>query len=210
MRAVPAARTHVSNSEGGAASELERRERFRLLYDATYERVLGYALRRADNAEDAHDIVNETFLVAWRRLDDVPSGDRAPVWLYGTARRVLANFYRGRRRNRRLVAKLETEESGQADGGTADGPEMDGVATAFSRLSTSDQDLLLLVGWEELNTDELASVLGCRASTARVRLHRARKRFSRELDREGLKQDGTPGHIQNRWATARPDPEEAL
>lgn len=189
-------------------SQLERRERFRLLYDANYERILGYALRRADSAEDAHDIVNETFLVAWRRLDDVPDGDRARPWLYGAARRVLANLYRGRRRARRLVAKLETEQAGRVDLGATDGPETDGVARAFSQLSASGQELLMLMGWEELNTDELADVLECRASTARVRLHRARKRFGCELDREGLKQDGTPGHVKDRWATARPDAEE--
>lgn len=140
----------------------------------------------------------------------MPEGDRARLWLYGTARRVLANHYRGRRRARRLLARLEAEPTGPVDFTASDGPEMDGVARAFAQLSTRDQELLLLVGWEELDSDELASVLGCRASAARVRLHRARQRFGRELAKEGLKQDGTTGHVRDRWATARPDVEEAL
>lgn len=194
-----------------STGRLERRDRFREVYDANYERILGYAVRRTDSVEDAHDVVNDTFLVAWRRLDDVPDGDRARLWLYGTARRTLANHYRGRRRRRRLVARLHAEPIKLIEPAVvSDGPEAAGVATAFSRLSQDDQELLLLVGWEQLDTAELAEVLACKPSTARVRLHRARKRFARELAAEGLKQDGTPGHVRDRWATAHPDTEDAL
>ncbi|HSH59182.1 MAG TPA: sigma factor, partial [Acidimicrobiales bacterium] len=69
----------------------ERRERFHRIYDTNYERILGYALRRTATVEDAYDVVSETFLTAWRRLDDVPDGERARLWLYGTARNVLTN-----------------------------------------------------------------------------------------------------------------------
>ena len=188
----------------------ERRERFRLIYNANYERILGYALRRTNSIEDAHDAVNETFLVAWRRLSDVPDGGRARLWLYGTARRTLANNYRSGRRRRRLVTKLQAEPAGQVESAVAsDGPETDRIAAAFFRLSIDDQELLLLIGWEGLDSTELAEVIGCKPSTARVRLFRARKRFARELAIEGLKQDGTPAHVKDRWATARPDAEEA-
>jgi len=201
----------VTPPEHETTGQMERRERFRLIYEANYEGILGYALRRTDSAADAHDVVNETFLVAWRRLEDVPGGERARLWLYGTARRTLANHYRGRRRHRRLVAKLQTQPRERDEPAMAGaGPETDGVSRAFSRLSEDDKELLLLVGWEELDSTEVAEVLACKPSTARVRLHRARKRFARELATEGLKQDGTPGHVEGRWATARPDAEEAL
>ena len=74
--------------------EDERSTRFRELYEANYERILGYALRRVGHP-DALDVVAETFTVAWRRLGRVPDGDEARLWLYGTARRVLANHERG-------------------------------------------------------------------------------------------------------------------
>ena len=57
----------------GADQKLEREERFRELFNAYYHQVLGYALRRAASRDDAADVVAETFLVAWRRLDDLPS-----------------------------------------------------------------------------------------------------------------------------------------
>jgi RNA polymerase sigma-70 factor (ECF subfamily) len=43
-------------------------------------------LRRTDNADDAADVIAETFLTAWRRLDEIPAGDQARLWLYGVAR----------------------------------------------------------------------------------------------------------------------------
>src|SRR4051794_20485390 len=86
----------------------ERRARFQALYEANYEPILGYALRRARGA-DALDVVSETFLVAWRRLARVPGGDEARLWLYGTARRVLANHERAERRRMRLGGRLADE-----------------------------------------------------------------------------------------------------
>jgi DNA-directed RNA polymerase specialized sigma24 family protein len=76
----------------------ERRHRFEELYAANCGPILGYVLRRTDNPHDAADVIAETFLTAWRRLDAVPPGDEARLWLYGVARRVLANYRRGERR----------------------------------------------------------------------------------------------------------------
>lgn len=74
-------------SAAGGSPEDDRQERFRVVYDDNYELILGYALRRTDTADDAADVVADTFLVAWRRLDDVPKGEQARLWLYGTAAR---------------------------------------------------------------------------------------------------------------------------
>jgi DNA-directed RNA polymerase specialized sigma24 family protein len=86
--------------------------RFRLLFDSHRRTVLGYALRRLDDPEDAADVAAETFLVAWRRLDDVPAGDDARPWLLGVARRVLANQRRGARVG--LADRLRGELAGRA------------------------------------------------------------------------------------------------
>jgi RNA polymerase sigma-70 factor (ECF subfamily) len=148
----------------------ERRARFRALYEENYERILGYALRRASHA-DAPDIVAETFTVAWRRLARVPDGDEARLWLYGTARRVLANHERAARRRARLHRRLADEPSAV----TAD-PSQGTAAAAFARLRLDDRELLAFVAWEGLDARELARVIGCSTNAARIRLHRARKR----------------------------------
>ena len=71
--------------------EPTRNERFESLFREHHAAVRGYALRRGP-PDMAPDVVAETFLVAWRRLDDVPA-DPLP-WLYGVARRGLANARR--------------------------------------------------------------------------------------------------------------------
>ena len=84
----------------------ERRARFQALYEANYESILGYALRRARGA-DALDVVSETFLVAWRRIDVMPTGETTLPWLYGVARRVVSERQRSGRRRDRLLARLD-------------------------------------------------------------------------------------------------------
>jgi RNA polymerase sigma-70 factor (ECF subfamily) len=81
-------------------------DRFRRPFAETERELLTYVLRRVDRAEDAADVVAETFLVAWRRLDKVPAGDEARLWLYGVARRQLANQRRGQLRRLRLADRL--------------------------------------------------------------------------------------------------------
>src|SRR4051812_33061810 len=84
-------------------------DRFSRLFGDTERELLAYVLRRVDRAEDGADVVAETFLVAWRRLDSVPPGDEARLWLYGVARRQLANQRRGQLRRSRLADRLRAE-----------------------------------------------------------------------------------------------------
>ena len=177
-------------------AETERRHRFEELYAAHRVPLLGYALRRTDNTDDAADVLAETFLTAWRRLDDVPLGDQARLWLYGTARRVLANHRRGERRRLELADRLRAELAvtyRQPDhvGGMAE------IAAAFRRLTATDQELLALAGWEGLAPAEIATVLGCSRNAARIRLHRARRRLAAELDRAAPGGDATGARVTN-------------
>ncbi|MBX6384794.1 MAG: RNA polymerase subunit sigma-24 [Microbispora sp.] len=59
--------------------------------DLHYADLLAYVRRRTESPEDAADALAETFATAWRRIGDVPAGPPARLWLYGVARRVLAN-----------------------------------------------------------------------------------------------------------------------
>jgi RNA polymerase sigma-70 factor (ECF subfamily) len=137
--------------------------------------VLAYARRRTDRVS-ADDVLGEVFVVAWRRVADVP--DDARPWLLGCARRVLANQRRGERRRAALSDRLA------AVGGRpvvtlelCDGA----LASALARLSERDRETLLLVVWEELSSERAAVVVGCSPQAFAVRLHRARKRLSRAL-----------------------------
>jgi RNA polymerase sigma factor (sigma-70 family) len=171
-----------------------RQARFRLVYDANYHLVLGYALRRTPSREDAEDVVAETFLTAWRRLEQVPAGGEARLWLYGVARRALANQQRGERRRVRLTGVLHAESVLHASRATDPDHEVARVAAAFARLSEDDREVLTLAAWEDLDAGEIATVIGRSRNAARIRLHRARRRLARELDE--VPADGTAMRIK--------------
>jgi RNA polymerase sigma-70 factor (ECF subfamily) len=158
--------------------------RFRRLFDDAERDLLSYAVRRVQRPEDAADVVAETFLVAWRRLDDVPPGAEARLWLYGVARRQLANQRRGRLRRSQLVDRLRAELPGALAASTGDEDERAAdVRAALARLGDEDRELLMLSSWEGLSPGEIATVMELPAVTLRSRLHRARKRLRAELTR---------------------------
>ena len=160
---------------------------FEEIYEAYSCLILAYAARRTGDVNDAADVVAETFTVAWRRLEDLPDGEQARPWLYGVARRVLANQRRGAERRRRLNDRLQNESTGFPVSGASDSesPELARIAEAFAQLAEGDRELLTLVAWDGLRREEIAAILGCSPTTVRVRLHRARQRLAQRLDASG-------------------------
>ena len=156
-------------------------DRFTALYERHFDAIERYVRRRAAEVAVV-DVVAEVFLVAWRRLDEMPA---TPLpWLYGVARRVLANELRGRDRRNRLVERVAGHSShSEADHADAVASRMS-VAAAFDRLSDDDRELLRLTAWEGLGTSGAAKALGCSTATLAMRLHRARRRLHRELAAE--------------------------
>lgn len=159
--------------------------RFAELYDRFYGDVWRYCSRRTtpDNVDDA---VADTFLTAWRKIDQLPSGDEALPWLYSVAYRTIGHHYRSSRRRRRLHEKLnalgvdlqiDTEEIVVLD------HESRQVHRALETLRASDQEILRLNAWEELTVGDIATVLDIEPEAAKKRLSRARLALSRSYDR---------------------------
>lgn len=167
----------------------DQRARFEVVYTDTYEQILSYALRRCDSPEDAADMVAETYAIAWRRLRELPPGDEARLWLYGIARRVLANHHRGELRHRSRNVELHEEVTRlhvrAPDPG--DRPDLRVIGRVFRELPDRDRELLSLFVWEGLDHAEIGRILGCSRNTVYVRMHRARKRFSRALAKAGVR-----------------------
>ena len=144
-------------------------DRFDRLYRDHAEAVRAYARRRAPSI--AEDVAAETFLVCWRKLDDVPR--QALPWLYAVARNVLAN-------ERRRQERLEPAE--RIDVAEPALPSDPVLAAAFARLSDDDREILCLVAWEGLGFGDVSAALGCSRVACRVRFHRARRRLAELLD----------------------------
>jgi RNA polymerase sigma factor (sigma-70 family) len=161
-------------------------ERFSRLYSAYEREVYAYCLRRTDR-DAALDCAAETFLVAWRRIDDVPLDDVALRWLYRVAHNVIGDYYRMRSRRRGLQQRISAEAPTSRD----DEPETvvvrneidSEVFAAVSRLRSGDRQVLLLAAWEQLPHTEIAEIAGCSVHAVDQRIHRATKRLAKELRR---------------------------
>lgn len=157
--------------------------RFEALYRECADQVHAYALRRIAPAA-ADDVVNETFLVAWRRLGEVP--EHPLPWLLGVARRVLANRRRTDSRAAALRQRLAIEKPGYIAAHNVDEGVNQRVRHALAGLGERDRELLMLIAWEGLRVQEAAEVLGVRSATLSVRLHRARTRLAAALAAEDV------------------------
>jgi RNA polymerase sigma-70 factor (ECF subfamily) len=146
--------------------------RFEEIYEEHREAVQAFVRRRASESM-VDDVVSETFLVCWRKLDRVPA-EPLP-WLYAVARKTLANQRRRLAREERNlgaeVAPSEMEPVGDS-----------ALATAFAALSERDREVLRLIAWEGLSLGQASVVLGCSPIACRVRYHRAKTRLARRLE----------------------------
>jgi RNA polymerase sigma-70 factor (ECF subfamily) len=163
--------------------------RFTALYRDHHSLVRDFACRRV-GADLAQEIVSDTFLVAWRRLHDVPEN---PIpWLYRVALFEIANLRRRRARASQLHDVLVENRSRSGPAHPADelSDLVRAVGAAFAALSPPEQEILRLAAWEQLSAAEGAAVLRCSVPAYRMRLHRARIRLAnasgaRELLRPG-------------------------
>lgn len=165
-----------------APHDIDELAAFERCFSENYTDIARYCARRCPIAEDAQDAATETFAVAWRRRADRPAPPEDRLWLFGIARRVLANQHRGEERRRRLLERLrDRTESGASEFVLGDGPGADAVREALAQLSAGHRELLLLAAWEEMPVAEIAEVLGVSAPVVSRRLHRARARFAELL-----------------------------
>ena len=160
-------------------------KRFDSLFNSHHDSVYRYCVRRLGLA-DAEDAAADVFAVAWRRIEDVPSGDLTRAWLIGVAYKVVGNRCRARRRQTRLWTRLLNVRDNRGDyheSREIPDAEIQRVHTALSELSITDQELLRLSAWDGLSRVEIARVLGISENAVDQRFHRARSRLRDRLGR---------------------------
>jgi RNA polymerase sigma-70 factor (ECF subfamily) len=185
---TPTERSQMSTIPGAQSAplvdEVEEAE-FADLYRAHHAAIARYLIRRGA-AQDWADLLAETFVVAWRQRGQWQrlEARQRLAWLYGVARKVLANSHRARRRAARLADLLVG--SGRSLVVGADHSDLTveqlAVAAAFDRLGDGDQEVIRLIAWDGLSPAQAAEVLGCRVATFTMRLYRARARLRKLID----------------------------
>ncbi|MCB0993889.1 MAG: sigma-70 family RNA polymerase sigma factor [Acidimicrobiales bacterium] len=165
-------------------------DQFDRLVAANFDDVWRFVRRRVHDRDDADDVTAEVFAVAWRRLADLPPESERRLWLFGTARHVLANHDRSRRRRERLQVRIASTQS-------IDHIELaesdDTLWRGLAALGADDRELLLLRAWEQLTVSDIAALLGCTPNAASQRLATARRRLAAQLA-DGRTDPGDTGH----------------
>jgi RNA polymerase sigma-70 factor (ECF subfamily) len=158
---------------------------FSALFDLHFAEVWRFARRRCGGTDEADDAAAETFAVAWRRRDDLPSED-VRLWLLGTARRVLANQRRSAGRRDRLRHRMEVAAvalpSGPDPADVIADRDADPLLAALAGLSGDDRELLVMRAWDGLPVTDMARLLDVTPNAVSLRLHKARARLSALLD----------------------------
>lgn len=159
----------------------DREVRFTALYEAAYADLIRFAQRRAHHTH-AEDIVAEAFLVAWRRLDDVPKRrEDARAWLFGITRHTIMNTRRGAERQLALAVRLAETTQVTLDGDADLVARQVDLAAAWNRLSAVHQEALALVVLDGLAAPQAAAVLGISPVAFRLRVSRARRALRAHL-----------------------------
>ena len=149
------------------------------LHTQHFGRVYRYIAYRINDLPRAEELAADVFRIAWEKQPAEPPGIG---WLLATARRVLSNEYKGRRRRLELIDRLKDQARTQAHGSNEE--EKAAVGDVLLRLNERDREVLMLSYWDDLTTAELAQALGCSPSAAAVRLHRARRAFAKAAPAE--------------------------
>lgn len=161
-------------------------EAFAAVFDRYNPEIYRYAARRLGRGL-ADDVAAETFLVAFDRRDryDLARANARP-WLYGIASNLIAQHRRAEVQLYRALARTGVQEPAE---GHADRVAMrvdseairERLAAALAQIPGRERDVLLLVAWADLSTQESAQALGIPEGTVRSRLHRARRRLRAAL-----------------------------
>jgi len=167
---------------------------FESLYAEHRLEVMAYCRRRVAGA-DAADACSETFLVAWRRIDDMPAPPAALPYLFGIARRVISNQHRTLRRRSRLLVALGALGVTPPEDPSAfivQSARDQEVVAAVRRLKPKDREIVMLYAWEDLPRGTIAEIMGMTRPAIDQRIHRAYQRLARILEPTLVANEITP------------------
>jgi RNA polymerase sigma-70 factor (ECF subfamily) len=173
----------AADGDRAAFDEIVRRHR---------DRVYAVGLRICGNEADAEDVLQETFLAAWRALGGFGGRAQLSTWLYRIATNRALDLVRGRRPQMPLEAVPEPAFPTDAVEGAA---TRRAVLAALARLTEEFRAAAVLGDVLGLTPTEVAAVLEVPVGTAKSRLFRARSLLARELEAGG-REPHTPAGVQ--------------
>ena len=160
----------IEPAERGAAPEFET------FFRGEYDRLFRALYLLCGDLQEADDLAQESLLRAYERWDRVSSMDSPVGYVYRTA----LNLHRSHLRKlavraRRVFASVPEEDASAVVTARQD------VQRALAKLPWAQREVIVLVEWLELTSEEVGSLIGIDASSVRGRLHRARAALRESL-----------------------------
>lgn len=166
--------------------------------------LYNFAIRTTGNADDAKDLLQDTFLKAYRFIDKYEKGTNAKAWLFRIMKNSFINDYR---KSSRAPDQVNYDEIAEyydlVREKTSDGNDLrrqvfdnlldDEVVAAMESLTEEFRTIIILSDLEGLTYEEIAEILNIPLGTVRSRLHRARKVMQKKLRAFAVKN----GYIKN-------------
>jgi RNA polymerase sigma-70 factor (ECF subfamily) len=145
-----------------------------------------YALRMTGNSDDANDLVQETYLKAYRFWDKYEKGTNIRAWLFRIMKNSYINRYRKETKEPNTVdyndiqnfyhtIRYASSDPNDLEEKIFGGLLGDDVARAIESLPEDFRTVVILCDIEELSYEEIAEFVDCPIGTIRSRLHRGRK-----------------------------------
>ncbi|PIQ67850.1 hypothetical protein COY25_03150 [Candidatus Uhrbacteria bacterium CG_4_10_14_0_2_um_filter_41_7] len=162
-------------------------EAFGVLYEFYFKKIYGYTAKRVGHCQTTEDLVSQTFMKAFTKLDTYKKGTGSfKAWLYRIATNTIIDHYR--KKGRRIEVDIEEIhhlESGELAPELLTDRSIENVKIreVLSRLKEKEQEIIQLKFFGELSNDEIANVLQISGNNAGVKVHRALTRFKEEYSK---------------------------
>lgn len=159
--------------------------------------VYNLCYRMAGNPDDAMDLSQETFLRAWRCLDQYQFASAFSTWLYRLCSNICIDFLRRRRRQQTVPLTFEDADGEEQTYAVPDAQPLpeeqvelkltrETLAAAMAQLLPEHRAVLQLRVVNEMSYEQIADVLDIQIGTVKSRLSRARNQLKKILERGNL------------------------
>jgi RNA polymerase sigma-70 factor, ECF subfamily len=179
----------VTRADGPVARDDEHA--FTALFEQHRHGVHAFLLARTSQPDAARDLLQETFLRLWQRLDEIVGLDegRRRAWIYTVARNLVIDRYRSEATRRATLVAVAGEAQRGPNSGERDPAddadtrdELDHVSRAIAELPEEERTIITMASVGEMTSQQIGQALSLPAGTVRYRLHRARARLAERLE----------------------------
>jgi len=143
------------------------------------ERLRRFIQVRVEDADDAEDLLQETFVRIHTRIDTLEDDTRLTAWVYQIARNIIIDYYRSRRNNLPLTDTIPVMP--EFDDPSAEAEIAVGLREMVAELPDKYRQAIMLTEFRGLKQIELAEQLGISVSGAKSRVQRGREMLRQSL-----------------------------